>query len=163
MGAQINTGILFRQGIGVQLHLHLSPSYSRERTEEPNGADANDVLASAYSNRTPPTSEHPMGDSNSCRFSPTFNDSIRVEGRPERLTYHAGLMLMRELDEKLNVTRDLASKLTDARDPGRIQHSLSQMLRTSTYAMAIDSAHASEATPNVMPIETERFGGQARA
>ena len=54
-------------------------------------------------------------------------------------------MLMREFDEKLYVTRDLASKLTDARDPDRIQHSLSQMLRITKYAMAIDSAHASAA------------------
>jgi hypothetical protein len=78
-----------------------------------------------------------MGDSNSSQFSPSFNGSIRVEGRPEKLTCHAGLMLLRELDEKLDVT--------DGRDPDRIQHSLGQMLRTTTYAMAIDSAHANAA------------------
>ncbi len=86
-----------------------------------------------------------MGDSNSSQFSPSFNGSIRVEGRPEKLTCHAGLMLLRELDEKLNITSELASKLTDERDADRIQHSLSQMLRTTTYAMAIDSAHANAA------------------
>ena len=86
-----------------------------------------------------------MCDSNNSRFSPSFNGSIRVEGRPEKLTCHAGLMLLRELDEKLNVRSDLASKLIDERDPDRIQHSLSQMLRTTTYAMAIDSAHANAA------------------
>ena len=61
-----------------------------------------------------------MGDSNSRQFSPSFNGSIRVEGRPEKLTCHAGLMLLRELDERLGVTGELASKLNDERDPHRI-------------------------------------------
>lgn len=86
-----------------------------------------------------------MGDSNSSQFSPSFNGSIRVEGRPERLTCHAGLMLLRELDERLGVTSDLAARLVDERAASRIQHPLRQMLRTTTYAMAIDSAHASAA------------------
>jgi hypothetical protein len=86
-----------------------------------------------------------MGDSNRSQFSLSFNGSIRVESRPERLTCYAGLVLLRGLDEKLDVTCDLASKLTDERAPNRIQHSLSQMLRATTYAMAIDSAHANAA------------------
>ncbi len=65
-----------------------------------------------------------MGDSNSSQFSPSFNGSIRVEGRPEKLTCHAGLMLLRELDEKLNVTRDLATDLIDERTwPGALVRS----------------------------------------
>jgi len=53
--------------------------------------------------------------------------------------------MLRELDERLALTTDLAARLVDERAPDRIQHSLSQLLRTSTYAMAIDSAHASAA------------------
>ncbi|QDV05815.1 hypothetical protein Poly30_13180 [Planctomycetes bacterium Poly30] len=68
-----------------------------------------------------------------------------MEGRPEKLTFDAGLMLLRELDEKLDVTRSLASKLIDERAPQRIQYSLSQMLRMTPYAMAIGSAHSSAA------------------
>jgi len=86
-----------------------------------------------------------MGDSNSTDFAPSFNRSLRVEGRPEKLTCHAGLVLLRELDEGLGFTGDLAASLVDERSPDRIQHPLSQMLRTSTYAMAIDSAHAQAA------------------
>lgn len=86
-----------------------------------------------------------MGGFNSSQFSPSFNGAIRVEERPERLTCHAGLLLLRELDERLGVTSDLAARLVDERAASRIQHPLRQMLRTTTYAMAIDSAHASAA------------------
>ena len=55
-------------------------------------------------------------------------------------------MLLRELDEQLGVTADLATKLVDERAPSRIQHPLDQMLRATTCAMAIDSAQASPGT-----------------
>lgn len=86
-----------------------------------------------------------MGDSHGTDFAPSFNGSFRVEGRPEKLTCHAGLVLLRELDERLGFTEDLAASLVDLRAPERTQHSLSQLLRTSTYGMAIDSAHAQAA------------------
>ena len=86
-----------------------------------------------------------MGDSKSSQFRPSFNGSLRIEGRPEKLTSHAGLVLLRELDERLGITTNLAKSLVDERSPHRIKHSMSQMLRTSTYAMAIDSAHATDA------------------
>ena len=86
-----------------------------------------------------------MGDSKSTPISPSFNGSLRVEGRPESLTGQAGLVLLRELDDRLGLTSTLASELVDLRDPSRVQHPLSQMLRTVTYTMAIDSASAVEA------------------
>ena len=86
-----------------------------------------------------------MGDSNDTDFDPTFNGSLHVEGRPEKMTCHSGLVLLRELDERLELTTDLAAKLVDERAPGKVQHSLTQLLRTATYGMAIDSAHVSAA------------------
>jgi hypothetical protein len=80
-----------------------------------------------------------MGDSESTPIFPSFNGSLRVEGRPESLTDHAGLVLLRELDDRLGLTSTLASELVDLRDPSRVQHPLSQMLRTVTYSVAIDS------------------------
>lgn len=86
-----------------------------------------------------------MGDSNTTALAPSFNGSFKVEGRPEKLTCHSGLVLLRELDERLNFTATLASKLVDTRAPERIQHPLTQLLRTATYGMAVDSAHAAAA------------------
>ncbi|QDV09331.1 hypothetical protein Poly30_48890 [Planctomycetes bacterium Poly30] len=71
-----------------------------------------------------------MGDSDSTAIDPSFNGSLKVEGRSEKLTCHAGLVLLREMDERLGLTTSLASKLVDERSPMRVQHSLTQMLRT---------------------------------
>ena len=86
-----------------------------------------------------------MGDSHSTAISPSFNGSLKAEGRSEKLTCHAGLVLLREMDERFGLTASLASKLVDKRSPDRIQHPLTQMLRVATYAMAIDSAQAAAA------------------
>jgi len=77
-----------------------------------------------------------MGDSNDTAISPSFNGSFRIEGRGDRLTSLAGTVLLRELDERLGVTGALANRLEDWRDPSRVRHSLTQLLRSWIYAMA---------------------------
>jgi len=47
------------------------------------------------------------------------------------------------------LTARLASKLVEQRSADRIQHALTQMLRTATYAMAIDWAQAAAAADMV--------------
>lgn len=68
---------------------------------------------------------------------PSFNRSIRFEGRPERLTCETGALLLREADERLGLSRDLAKALEDKRDPSRVQHSLSELLRTAIILPAL--------------------------
>lgn len=63
---------------------------------------------------------------------PTFNRSVRIEGRPERLSAESGALLVREADERLGVVRDLSSKLVDPRSR-EVSHTLSELLRTSLY------------------------------
>ena len=77
-----------------------------------------------------------MGDSDNTLLRPDFNGSLRIEGRPDRLTSFAGIPLLRELDEKLGVTDALVARLDDLRDPARTQHSLSSLLRSWLYTMA---------------------------
>jgi hypothetical protein len=57
-------------------------------------------------------------------FRPEFNGSIRVEARAERLTSEAGAVLLRETLERLGVSRWLADRLVDTRDPRKITHPL---------------------------------------
>ena len=45
---------------------------------------------------------------------PSFNHSIQIEGRPERLTAETGALLLREADERLGLTQDLSGKLRQA-------------------------------------------------
>ena len=63
-------------------------------------------------------------------FQPTFNRAIRVEARADQVTSDAGVVLLRELEEKLGITSWLSGRLVDPRDPSRVQHSLSELFRT---------------------------------
>jgi hypothetical protein len=64
-------------------------------------------------------------------FRPAFNGSIRVEARGERLTSDAGAVVLREVLERLGISRWLAERLVDARDPDLITHPMVELLNTS--------------------------------
>jgi hypothetical protein len=69
-------------------------------------------------------------------FGLTFNHSIKVEARPERLSSEAGVLLLREIDERLGLTRSLVGKLLDPRNPTLIIHPLSELLRARLCMIA---------------------------
>lgn len=69
-------------------------------------------------------------------INPTFNRSIHIEGRPERLTAETGALLLREADERLGLTRDLTAKVEDWRR-GPVVHTLSELLRTAVILPAL--------------------------
>ena len=76
-----------------------------------------------------------MGE-NISPINPTFNRSIHIEGRPERLTAETGALLLREADERLGLTRDLTAKVKDWRK-GSVVHTLSELLRTAVILPAL--------------------------
>lgn len=61
---------------------------------------------------------------------PSFNGSIWIEGRPERLTDNPGALLQRETAERLNIIEWLDERLDDPRNPELITHPLSELLLT---------------------------------
>lgn len=63
-------------------------------------------------------------------FALKFNGSIRLEAREERLTAEAGALLLREVDERMGLSRWLAERLEDPRAPERIVHPLVELVRT---------------------------------
>jgi len=65
----------------------------------------------------------------------TFNRAIKVEARAERLSSEAGVLLQRELDERLGLTRSLAARLQDPRNPELVIHPLSELLRARLYLL----------------------------
>jgi hypothetical protein len=69
-------------------------------------------------------------------FQPTFNRSIQVEARDERLTSDAGLILLREVGERLGIFEWLAAHLDDRRAAGRCEYSLIKLLRTRLVALS---------------------------
>lgn len=66
---------------------------------------------------------------------PSFNHSVLIEGRPERLTPEAGALMLREADERLRLVRDLAAKLKD--DRGASVHTFPELLRTAIMLPAL--------------------------
>ena len=76
-----------------------------------------------------------MGEDHDSGFRFSFNGSVRFEGREDRLTGDAGVVLLREIDERLGFTRQLAGELADSRNPDLITHPLEELLRSRLYAM----------------------------
>jgi hypothetical protein len=70
------------------------------------------------------------------KISCSFNGSLEIETRDDRLTGIAGVAALRELDDALGLTEWLAENLNDPRDPTRIEHRLIELIRTRTYMMA---------------------------
>src|ERR1700751_3874716 len=48
-----------------------------------------------------------------------------------------GLVLIRQVDRWIGLTKSLAQRLADGRDPDKIEHSLESMLRQRIYGLAL--------------------------
>jgi len=62
-----------------------------------------------------------------------------VEGNFEggNLSSDGGLVLLGQVDRLMGLTRDLAKRLPDRRDPDKIEHSLQSLLRQRIYGLAL--------------------------
>jgi Transposase DDE domain group 1 len=58
---------------------------------------------------------NPVGDKERKLFQFTFNGFLKVEFQGSRVTSDAGLVLVRELDERLGLARFIAEHLSDSR------------------------------------------------
>ncbi len=63
-----------------------------------------------------------MGESKVNLFEPEFNRSVKVNTVDQRLTSHAGAILLREFDHQLGLTESLGDQLFDPRCPDRIRY-----------------------------------------
>ena len=77
-----------------------------------------------------------MGEEQELAFECTFNRSLKVEGRPERLTADAGVVLLRELDERLKLTSSLGESLRDDREQDQTRYKMTELLRQRLYGFA---------------------------
>jgi hypothetical protein len=77
-----------------------------------------------------------MGEEQGTLFCPEFNQSIRVEARPEKLTSDAGALLVREVMDRLGYAELFERHLTDPRVPGRVTHPQVELLRTALLLLA---------------------------
>jgi hypothetical protein len=77
-----------------------------------------------------------MGEAHSTQLSFTFNGSVRVEARGEKLTADAGVLALREIDNTFDLIDDLTERLDDPRNPDSITHPFPELLRSRIFALA---------------------------
>ena len=74
-----------------------------------------------------------MGERQSGPFQLSFNSSLKVDFQGSRVTSDGGLILVRELDERLGFGDLVAQHLTDSRRGKNTQLPLADLLRQSVY------------------------------
>src|SRR5262245_26346385 len=77
---------------------------------------------------------HPVGDAESGPIRLSFNPQLRVEFRGATVTSDAGLLLPRELDERLGLDALIGRYLTDPRTGHNRQFPLADLFRQSIYS-----------------------------
>src|SRR5687767_12041505 len=63
-------------------------------------------------------------------FTTSFNRSLAVEARPERLSRDAGAVLLREILERTGIVAWLIERRADPRHPSLVTYTLADLLRT---------------------------------
>ena len=72
---------------------------------------------------------------NKIRFSTSCRRLVSANFEGGAITSDAGVVLLRELDNKLGVSRELAKALPDDRVAGRVEHKLDAMIRQRVFAL----------------------------
>jgi hypothetical protein len=75
-----------------------------------------------------------MGERQNEPFQLSFNSSLKVDFQGSRVTSDGGLILVRELDERLGFGDLIAQHLTDSRRGKNTQLPLTDLLRQSVYS-----------------------------
>jgi hypothetical protein len=75
-----------------------------------------------------------VGDTEKQPFQLSFNSSLRVDFQGARVTSDGGLILVRELDERLGFGELVDRHLSDSRRGKNIQLPLADLLRQSIYS-----------------------------
>jgi hypothetical protein len=73
-----------------------------------------------------------MGEAQNQPFQLSFNPRLRIEFQGSRVTSDGGLILVRELDERLSVSDLIAQHITDPRGKNT-QFPLTDLVRQSVY------------------------------
>jgi len=73
-----------------------------------------------------------MGDTTNQPYRLSFNAALKVELQGSRVTSDGGLILVRELDERLGFSDLIAQHITDPRGKN-MQFSLTDLVRQSVY------------------------------
>jgi len=75
--------------------------------------------------------------SNKIFFPSVENYEVTAEFADESVSSDGGILLLREIDKKLSLTKSIAASIPDHRDPTRITHSIQSMLQQRIFGLAL--------------------------
>ena len=75
-----------------------------------------------------------MGEKRTKPFQLSFNGSLKVDFQGSHVTSDGGLILVRELDERLGLGKLIGEHLSDSRQGTNKQFTLADLLRQSVYS-----------------------------
>jgi DDE family transposase len=78
--------------------------------------------------------QHPMGEKQNGPFQLSFNASMKIDFQGSRLTSDGGLIVVRELDERLGFGELITQHLSDSRRGKNTQLPLADLFRQSVYS-----------------------------
>ena len=107
-----------------------------------------------------------MGESGKQGFQLSFNRFLRVGFQGSRVTSNGGLILVRELDERLGFSELIDEHLTDSR-ANNARFSFADLLRQSVYSRLagyedVNDAERLSQDPTFRPIGSEKTWGTRR-
>lgn len=78
-----------------------------------------------------------MGEVQGTLFQPEFNRAIKVNTLDQKITSHAGALLLRETDHQLGLVESLTEQIADPRHPDKIRYTANELIRERIYAMSL--------------------------
>ncbi len=103
-----------------------------------------------------------MGEKQNQPFQLSFNSSLKVDFQGSRVTSDGGLIVVRELDERLGLGDLVAQHLTDSRRGKNTQLPLADLLRQSIYSRIagyedVDDAERLSQDPTFRLVGSEKI------
>jgi len=77
-----------------------------------------------------------MGEKNCTTISPEFDRSVKIDFTGEKVTSNAGTLMLAELDHRLGIIGNIASRLHDPRNPELITYSMHNLLSQRLFCIA---------------------------
>src|SRR6202140_986086 len=109
-----------------------------------------------------------MGEKQNQPFQLLFNASLKVDFQGSRVTSNGGLILVRELDERLGLEKLIEEHLSDSQQGMNKQFTLADLLRQSVYSRLagyedLNDAERLAADPTFRFISSQRIWDQGAA
>jgi len=92
-----------------------------------------------------------VGETQNRPFQLSFNSSLKVDFQGARVTSDGGLILVRELDERLGLSELMNVHLSDSRRGKNIQLPLADLLRQSIYSRLAGYEDVNDAAHRIRP------------